>query len=137
MKYVKIQIDKEFLNFNEIIDDYININDNLWWDTYLNDKNSIYKFCYDCKYGSIEFVKNPKKSKKKNIILHEIYIKIQYRNQGLCKNFIKYLIDKSDDKTCIIIQSVLSKILYDFLLRFRYNNQKFLLKKEGFIWNNI
>ena len=83
---------------------------------------------------SIEFIKNPKKLNKKILIIHTIYIKIEYRNQGYCKNFIKYLIDKSDDKTCIIIQSVLSKILYDFLLRFEYNNQKFLLKKEGFIW---
>lgn len=134
MTYLEIQINKKFLNFKEIVDDYLDGNFLYEYNILTNYKNSKYKLCYDCEHGSIEFVNNNKKSNKKIIIIHEIYIKTQYRNKGLCKNFIKYLIDKSDYKTCIIIQSVLSKILYDFLLRFEYQDQKFIVKKEGFIW---
>lgn len=134
MTYLEIQINKKFIDFKEIVDDYLDGNFLYEHNILTNDKNLLYKLCYDCEYGSIEFVNNNKKSNKKIIIIHEIYIKNEYRNQGYCKNFIKYLIDKSNDKTCIIIQSVISKILYDFLLRFEYQDRKFIIKKEGFVW---
>ena len=129
MKYTEINIEKKFLNFYKIVDDYL---DNIL--LLENDTNNIVKkFCYDCEYGSIEFIRHPKKSNIKKIIVHGIYIIEQYRNQGFCKEFIKYLIDKSD-KQNIIIQSVLSKILYDFLLRFEYMGKRFILIKEGFVF---
>ncbi len=103
--------------------------------TYYNNYNfySIGKICFNCLYGSIEFVKTHNSNK---LYVHEIYIKEQYRNQGLCKEFIKYLIDIFPNKI-IIIQSVLSKILYNFLLKFKYNNKYFILNKEGFTLNEI
>ena len=128
MNYMKINIEKKFINFYKIIDDYL---DNIL--LLKDDTNITKKFCYNCDYGSIEFIKHQSKSNIKKIIVHEIYIKEQYRNQGLCKEFIKYLIDKSDKKN-IMIQSVLSKILYDFLLRFEYREKKFILIKEGFVF---
>jgi hypothetical protein len=108
-----------YKNFKEIIDLYKND-----YKSYPIGKNE-----FDCTFGSIEFVKtkNPKK-----LYVHEIYVKEQYRNQGLCKEFIKCLIDKFPNKI-IIIQSVLSKILYDFLLRFEYNRKHFILAGEGFM----
>lgn len=137
MEYILIQIDKKFLNFYEIVDDYLN---NIFLSTYKSNQfiqnlnNSVYKFCYDCEYGSIEFVRDFNNLNKKKIIVHEIYIGYQYRNQGLCKEFIKYLIDKSYEKNTIVIQSVLSKILYNFLLRFEHRGKKFIIKKkEGFV----
>jgi len=108
-----------FENFYEIIDYYLN--------NYVIFK--LGKVSIDCVYGSIEFVKTLKKS----IIVHEIFIGEQYRNQGLCREFIKYLIDNTEGKK-IIIQSVLSKILYDYLIRFEYTGKKFILKKEGFVF---
>lgn len=125
---MEINIEKKFINFYKIVDDYI---DNI---LLLDDDNNIVKkFCYECDYGSIEFIRYPKKSNIKKIIVHEIYVREQYRNQGLCKEFIKYLIDKSD-KINIMIQSVLSKILYNFLLRFEYKEKKFIVTKQGFLY---
>ena len=125
---MEINIEKKFINFYKIVDDYI---DNIL--LLDNDTNIVKKFCYDCDYGSIEFIRYPKKSNIKKIIVHEIYVREQYRNQGLCKEFIKYLIDKSD-KINIMIQSVLSKILYNFLLRFEYKEKKFIVTKQGFLY---
>ena len=129
MKYMEINREKIFLTFYKIVDDYL---DNVL--LLENETNNIVnKFCYDCDYGSIEFIRYPKKSNIKKIIVHEIYVREQYRNQGLCKEFIKYLIDKSD-KINIMIQSVLSKILYNFLLRFEYKEKKFIVTKQGFLY---
>ncbi len=91
---------------------------------------SLGKVGFDCEHGSIEFVKIKNTDK---IIVHEIYVREQYRKNGLCREFIKYLIDKSKNKK-VIIQSVLSKILYEFLLRFEYNNGKFIVSKNGFVF---
>ena len=89
------------------------------------------KYYYNCIYGSIEFYKSTNNNK---IIVHEIYILEQYRRNGLCGNFIKFLIDKIvGTHKILVIQSVLSKILYDYLLRFNYNKYTFVLKKEGFV----
>lgn len=89
------------------------------------------KYYYNSIYGSIEFYKSTNNNK---IIVHEIYILEQYRRNGLCGNFIKFLIDKIEGThKILVIQSVLSKILYDYLLRFNYNKYTFVLKKEGFV----
>ena len=41
------------------------------------------------------------------------------------------------NKQKIIIRSVLSKILYEFLLRFEYAQNKFVVNKEGFVYTKI
>ena len=109
-----------FDNFYQIIDYYL--------ENYFLLKNKC-KYSFECEYGSIEFYKT---NKSNYIIVHEIYIKDIYRNKGFCKDFLKYLIDKCDSKYQIVIQSVLSKILYYFLLRFEHNGYKFFVKKQGF-----
>jgi len=114
----------QFNNFLQIVDYYL-MNFNLL------ENNSKYNF--ECKYGCLEF----HKKNNSNIIVHEIYINEMYRNKGLCKEFLKYLIDNSITKHQIIIQSVLSKILYYFLLRFEHNGYKFYLKKQGFYCGKI
>ena len=125
MENTDLFIKKIFLNFYEIVDDYLNLFS-------INKINKIKKISYDCEYGSIQFIEYFNNSNK--IIVHEIYIKEQYRNQGLCKKFIEYLIEKVPKNNKIIIQSVLSKILYEYLLRFEYAGKKFILKKEGFCY---
>ena len=132
---MEIQIEKKFNNFYEIVDDYLeNIFLTSQPNSNSNSNNINKKIGYDCELGSIEFVQYINKSIVKKIIVHEIYIGEQYRNQGLCREFIKYLIDKLENKNILIIQSVLSKILYNFLLRFKYIGKKFILKKEGFVY---
>ena len=119
MDYIQ-NTDFIFDNFFEIVNHYLK-------NIYPNKNNG--KYSFECVYGSIEFhnlVKN------NYIIVHEIYIKEIYRNRGLCKDFIKYLIDCSKNKYQIVIQSVFSKILYNFLLKFEYDDYKFILKKDGF-----
>jgi hypothetical protein len=109
-------------NFYEIVDFYINNYD------ILESK----RHNFECIYGSIEFIKND--TNLNSIIIQEILVYEYYRRQGLCKNFIKYLVEKASDKK-IIIQSVISKILYNFLLKFEYNDKKFILKKDGFCYS--
>jgi hypothetical protein len=79
--------------------------------------------------------KSIKKDKNK-LIIHSIYVIEKYRKNNLCKEFIKYILDKSNFNK-IIIQSVLSKILYNFLLKFEHNGKKFILKKEGFVYKKL
>ena len=90
---------------------------------------------FECEYGEIVFFKKNNKNKKKNtIIIHGIYINPEYRNKGFCKNILFYIIDKCcQNFQYLCIQSVISKILFEYLLRFNYKNKYFLLKKEGFV----
>lgn len=136
MKYIQIQINEKFKNFSDITEHFLNnffftIPNELFGQ---NQNNPTYKFCYDCEFGSIEFVLNLNDLIKKKVIVHEIYIKEPYRNQGLCKGFVKNLIDKLEINNILIIQTVISKILYYFLLRFKYLDKKFILKTEGFVY---
>jgi hypothetical protein len=109
-------------NFTQIVEYYFNNFSKL---------QSGNKYYYDCIYGSVEFYKSTNDNK---IIIHEIYVLEKYRKNGLCGNFIKYIINKIDGTNKIlVIQSVLSKILYEYLLRFNYHNHIFVLKKEGFV----
>jgi len=102
-------------------------------DTYLSNY-SIYdkgKVNFECDYGELIFFKDTS-----NIItLFGIYIHPDYRKQGICRNILCYLIDKSKNKfESLCVQSVLSKILYEYLLRFKYENKNFKLKKTGFYY---
>ena len=128
---MELIIEKKFNNFHEISDDYLEN-----FTLYKNNKNynNYNKICYNCEFGSIEFYHYFNKKSENKIIIHEIYVGEQYRNKGLCKNFIKYLIVKIPKEKILIIQSVLSKILYNFLLKFTFMGKKFLLEKEGFVF---
>lgn len=114
-----------FDNFYKIIDYYL-INFNNFK---LNEKIE-----FNCNYGTIEFYKSTNTTK---IIIHSVYIKEHYRRQGQCKKLIEYLIDNIEKNKILIIQSVLSKILYEYLERFNYKKTIFILKKEGFVAQKI
>jgi len=108
-------------NFKEIIDTYL-----LNFSTYQKGK-----VAFDGDYGELIFLKND----SDNLILFGIFIIPKYRENGLCRDILHYLIDNSLNKfKWVWIQSVLSKILYEYLLRFKYKNKKFKLVKEGFVY---
>ena len=109
--------------FIELIDTYLSN-----YSTYKNGKVEL-----ECDQGELIFYK-----KKPSVItIHGIYIYPEYRQQGLCRGILQYLIDtlqnlKKFDSLCV--QSVLSKILYEYLERFTYKNKKFANKKLGFFY---
>ena len=111
--------------FIQIIDKYL-----LNYSTYSNDY--IY---FECEQGELIFYKN----KSDTITIHGIYINPEYRERGHCRDILYYLIDKSNDNPnekfkFLHIQSVISKILYEYLIRFKYKNSNFKLKKNGFYY---
>jgi hypothetical protein len=107
--------------FKEIIDAYIT--------NYSSFEEG--KVTFDCDYGELTFYKR----NDDICVLHAIYIFPQYRNKGLCRDILQYLIDKCSDKfKYFCVESVISKILYMYLLRFTYSNKKFKLAKTGFIY---
>ena len=90
------------------------------------------KVNFECDYGDLIFVKN----NSNMLILFGIYINPDYREKGFCKNILEYLIDSAKEKKFkyFSVQSVLSKVLYEYLLRFTYKNKGFNLKNTGFIY---
>jgi hypothetical protein len=106
--------------FIKIIDTYF-----LNYDLYETGKGE-----FDGNYGELIFFKG----NSKMLTLFGIYIFPEYRKQGLCKNILQYLIDKSEDRfKYLLVESVLSKVLYEYLLRFKYKNKKFKLINDGFL----
>jgi hypothetical protein len=106
-------------NFIELIDTYISN-----YSTYPNGKIE-----FECKYGELVFYKAGARA----LIVHGIYISPEYRRLGLCSGIIEYLIDKASlSFKRIRIQCVISKILYEYLLRFRYKNRGFRLHMGQF-----
>jgi hypothetical protein len=102
-------------------------------DTYF-DNYETYKIgntTFECEYGELIFYKE-----EPNIItLYGIYVIPEYRQQGFCRSIIQYIINKSEDRfTYFIIESVLSKILYDYLERFTYKNKSFQNTFDGFVY---
>ena len=85
---------------------------------------------FECHYGDLIFVKN----NSNMLILFGIYINPDYREKGFCRNILYYLIDSAKEKNFkyFSVQSVLSKVLYEYLLRFKYKNKGFKLKNTGF-----
>lgn len=84
---------------------------------------------FECKYGELTFYK----PKSNTIIVHAIYVFPEYRQSGLCRRVLQHLIEttpKIFKKVCV--QSVLSNILYNYLLRFTHNNKNFTLSRYGF-----
>lgn len=107
--------------FIEIIDTYFSN-----YDLYQKGKVE-----FDCDYGELIFFKE----NHNMLILFGIYIHPKYREQGFCRSILHYLIEKSKSRfKYILIESVISKILYEYLLRFKYGDKKFKLTKEGFIY---
>lgn len=106
-------------NFIELIDTYLSN-----YSTYKNGKVEL-----ECHQGELIFYK-----KKPNVItIHGIYIYPEYRQQGLCRGILQYLIDNiGSGFEFLCVQSVLSKILYEYLERFTYKNKKFSNRKIGF-----
>jgi hypothetical protein len=103
-------------------------------DTYLSNYSTYNKgkIEFECDYGELIFYKD-----NLNILtLFGIYIKPEYRKQGFCRNILQYLIDVSSYKKFkfLCIESVLSKVLYEYLLRFEYKNKKFKKNKNGFFY---
>lgn len=99
--------------------------------------NSTYpqgKTSFENEYGVITFRKDLKKPD--TTIVFEIYIKEKFRAQGLCREFLQKLIDLTTTKK-IMIESVLSKILYEYLCRFSYKGRKFKLVTDGFVYTKI
>ena len=89
------------------------------------------KISFYCDYGELVFYKR----KDNECIVHGIYIFPEYRQQGFCRDILHYLIDQSTDKfKYVCVQSVISKILYNYLLRFTYKNKKFTNTKSGFVY---
>ena len=110
-------------NFIELIDTYLSN-----YSTYKNGKVEL-----ECEQGELIFYK-----KKPNVItIHGIYIYPEYREKGLCRGILQYLIDNigSNRFEFLCVQSVLSKILYEYLERFTYKNKKFMNKKMGFFYS--
>ena len=103
-------------------------------DTYLSNYSTYKKgkVEFECDYGDLMFVKN----NSNMLILFGIYINPDYREKGYCKNILEYLIDSAEEKKFkyFSVQSVLSKVLYEYLLRFRYKNKGFKLKNTGFVY---
>ncbi len=110
--------------FTELIDSYISNYDSF-------EKG---KISFDCDYGELTFIKENDNS----IILYAIFIFPQYREKGFCRNILYYLIDNTPEKfKYVCVQSVLSKVLYEYLLRFTYKDRKFKNTKDGFIYKKL
>ena len=110
------------------MEDFIKIIDTYFenYDLYENGKVE-----FDCYFGELIFFKG----NRNMLTLFGIYICPEYRQKGFCRNILQYLIDKSKGRfKYLFVESVMSKILYEYLLRFRYENIKFKKIYEGFIY---
>lgn len=108
--------------FTQMIDTYF-----LNYDLYEKEKIS-----FECDYGELIFLKSDNND---DLILYAIYIAKKYRENGLCRNIIHYLIDKGSIKfKNVCVQTVLSKVLYEYLLRFTYKGKQFKIKQDGFVY---
>lgn len=107
--------------FKKIIDTYF-----LNYELYENGKVE-----FDCDYGELIFLKK----NHNTLTLFGIYINPEYRKNGFCRTILHYLIEKSKGRfKYLLIESVMSKILYEYLLRFKYKNKKFKIIYDGFIY---
>ena len=104
-------------------------------DTYLSNYSTYKKgkVEFECDYGELIFYK----TKTNSLILFGIYINPDYREKGFCRKILQYLIDSAEKRKVrsFYVQSVLSKVLYEYLLRFTYKNKSFELTNKGFLYN--
>jgi len=88
-------------------------------------------FSYDCDYGELTF----SKQRGTSLILHGIFVYPHHREKGVCRDTLRILIDKAYPTfTHVCVQSVLSKILYEYLERFVYKGYRFVNTKDGFVY---
>lgn len=86
---------------------------------------------YDTIEGNLRFVNN----NDNLIVIDAIYVKECFRQRGILKKFLEHVVNyvSKTNKFKFMIVSVLSKILYEYLERFMYNNHKFKLTRDGFL----
>lgn len=84
----------------------------------------------NCEYNTIEGYLRFVKGNNNDVILDGIFVKEEFRERGILTNFLKYIIDIQIPNVWIV--SVLSDILYHYLMRFSYNGYRFKLGKLGF-----
>ena len=102
-------------------------------DTYLSNYYNFEKgkIPFDCDYGELIFYKD----NSTKLILYGIYLFPEYRQQYICRNILHYLIDNCSAKfKYVCVESVLSKVLYEYLERFEYKNKKFKNTRTGFVY---
>ena len=107
--------------FIELIDTYLSN-----YSTYKNGK-----VAFECDYGELIFYKD----NSNNLILFGIYINPEHREKCFCRQILQYVIDSAEknnfDYFCV--QTVLSKVLYEYLLRFTYKSKRFYIRNQGFL----
>jgi len=115
----------------KIMEEFIKIIDEYY------EKYSTYadgKVVFECEFGELIFYKKD----PQYMTIFSICVVPEYRQHGICSNIFKYIIDKNvkNDRQFkyFMVESVLSKILYEYLLRFKYNDKKFRLESCGFIY---
>jgi hypothetical protein len=102
-------------------------------DTYFKNYSSYEegKISFECDYGELTFYKR----NEEICYLNGIFIFSRYRNNGLCREILRYLIDQCTNKfQYFCVESVISSMLYMYLLRFSYNNKKFINTEDGFFF---
>jgi hypothetical protein len=81
-------------------------------------------------YNTIEGYLRFVKGNNNDVVLDVICVKEEFRQRGILTNFLKYIIDKQIPNVWIV--SVISDILYHYLMRFNYNGYRFKLCRIGF-----
>jgi hypothetical protein len=106
--------------FASAFENYISIFDNA-------EKKS---YEYDTIEGELRFVK----INSTDIILNSIYVKPELRGIRILEKFLFHVVKfiKQNNLKYFWIVDVISKILYDYLLRFEHDNYKFKLCRKGF-----
>jgi len=105
-------------DFTEIIDTYLKN-----YPSYKKEKQT-----FECEYGEIIF----NKEFSNVITIFGILINPKYRQNGIFTYILQYLINKCNEQKFkyLCIQSIISKPLYSYLSRYKYNNKKFTLNTE-------
>jgi hypothetical protein len=104
-------------------------------DAYINGWNEepLGKREMECNHGCITFHKYPNNGLD-TITLFGIFIYKNDRRQGHCRKILEHLVDvfllHGYD---FMIESVLSKPLFDYLSRFQYKGCSFTIQKTGFL----
>lgn len=89
------------------------------------------KISFDCDYGELTFLKT---TNPNDLILYAVYVFPDYREKGYCRRVLHYMIDQAPNGRFahVWVQSVLSKVLFEYLERFEYKGRTFQHTKHGF-----
>lgn len=101
------------------------------FDNYTDEITKIKKYEYDTIEGNLRFVKY----KNNIIVIDVIYVKECFRRKGILKKLLFHVVNFIDNNKHkkFIITSVISKILYNYLINFEHNGYMFKLTRDGFI----